>query len=95
MTHRGADPTLDFVMNSPADAVVLHIKDLAARLAVVADERDGLLTIRHQFAEENTRLHARLASAEAWRDYYRAKWLGDRAVPQPEPPADSANEVQK
>lgn len=38
MTHRGADQTLDFVMNSPADAVVLHIKDLAARLAEA--ERD-------------------------------------------------------
>lgn len=33
---------------------------------------------------------ARLAEAEAWRDYYRAKWLGDKAVPQPDPPADSA-----
>jgi hypothetical protein len=45
-------------------------------------------------AEELDNLRRELRNAELWRDYYRAKWLGLLAVPEPEHPDDAmAREV--
>jgi hypothetical protein len=47
-----------------------------------ADELDRL---RRELAEKRELLER----AEKWRDYYRAKWLGPAACPQPEHPDDA------
>lgn len=49
--------------------------------------------LKHELKASHARLaeaERKLAKAEEWRDYYRAKWMGPIAVPQLEPPADSA-----
>ena len=87
------------------DKLMVNYQATLARLAAVEAECADLIAGKEYQAMQrtlggvNARLaeaERRLTSAEEWRDYYRAKWLGDRAVPQPEPPTtDSAGDVQK
>lgn len=39
-------------------------------------------------------LRGQLTKAEQWRDYYRAKWMGPMAMPQPDAPSDETSEEQ-
>lgn len=66
----------------------MTLDEVVCRLPESHAARRKYVALKAQLAEAERKL----AKAEEWRDYYRAKWLGEFAVPQPDPPADSAGE---
>ena len=66
---------------------------LRRELAEARSEQDTTLGLLHEAMRRLAEARELLTKAERWCDYYRAKWLGPLAVPQPPHPDDAMAET--